>query len=544
MKIKRQWGDFFLSGLGLMAGLVAGPLMVQAAAIDNLQPGVWTAVSNNSIASVNPCPGDNCSYSGISGQKGLINEWSSGAYAANLGQYGSLLVWGGGHGQYLGNEVYRFDIASGNWSRLTEPTSSFSLDYSNSELANGVPMSMHSGSMLEYDPATSRFLKLTSASDHVYGEKGTGTVHMLDVNTRAWSRAQKLPGHSGAMNATSTAYDPTRKVVWLHPNYSAGSAVFSYFSPASGTWTAAGTQNNMADVGIYGAMAVDPTRDIAVLLDTYSSRDAIYVYALSEAIASKTGPYSITVTGAGGAKVPSALKTRAAFQWDSVNKVFVGWGTGSSVWTLTPPSSSWKTGTWTWKNVTAASGSASPQANSNGTFGRFRYVPALAAFIVVNDINSPVYMYKLSSAAGSGGSGNSTPATPPTVTLAASPSSLSPGGVANLDWSSTDATSCTASGGWSGAKATAGAAVTTTLSATTTFTLTCTGDGGTASASQVVQVVDNAPVINLTASPASVSANGSTTLNWSVSNATSCTASGGWSGAKSLSGSQGAGPLA
>lgn len=50
-----------------------------------------------------------------------------------------------------------------------------------------------------------------------------------------------------------------------------------------------------------------------------------------------------------------------------------------------------------------------------------------------------------------------------------------------LNWTSTDATSCTASGGWSGSRGTSGSASTSNITSSTTFTITCTGNGGTVS---------------------------------------------------------------
>ena len=76
-----------------------------------------------------------------------------------------------------------------------------------------------------------------------------------------------------------------------------------------------------------------------------------------------------------------------------------------------------------------------------------------------------------------------------TVQLSASPTSVASGGASNLTWSSMNATSCTASGGWSGAKPTSGSASTGALTApTNNFTLTCTGPGGSANRSAVVTV--------------------------------------------------------
>ena len=71
-------------------------------------------------------------------------------------------------------------------------------------------------------------------------------------------------------------------------------------------------------------------------------------------------------------------------------------------------------------------------------------------------------------------------ATPPAVSLTASPSRVRQGDSITLSWSSTDADSCTASGDWSGARATSGSEA-IVLNSAVTFTLTCAGDGGTTS---------------------------------------------------------------
>ena len=76
----------------------------------------------------------------------------------------------------------------------------------------------------------------------------------------------------------------------------------------------------------------------------------------------------------------------------------------------------------------------------------------------------------------------------PTVTLAASPAQVDSGASATLSWSSTNADACTASGAWSGDKATSGSESTGPLTADSTFTLTCSGAGGSAADSVTVQV--------------------------------------------------------
>jgi hypothetical protein len=48
----------------------------------------------------------------------------------------------------------------------------------------------------------------------------------------------------------------------------------------------------------------------------------------------------------------------------------------------------------------------------------------------------------------------------PTVTLTASPTTVTSGQTSTLTWTSANATACTATGGWSGSKATSGSAAT------------------------------------------------------------------------------------
>src|SRR5271169_1760473 len=146
-------------------------------------------------------------------------------------------------------------------------------------------------------------------------------------------------------------------------------------------------------------------------------------------------------------------------------------------------------------------------------------------------------------AACGGGSVAPTSTTPaPTLTLTVTPANVQSGGKAAVRWSSTNATSCMASGGWSGSETTSGTTSTGALSASTSYSLACSGSGGTATADATV-TVPPPPTVSITASPASVISGQSPTLTWSATNATSCTASGGWSGPKSTSGTTSTGTL-
>ncbi|MGB2580458.1 MAG: hypothetical protein WBC83_02080, partial [Minisyncoccia bacterium] len=117
---------------------------------------------------------------------------------------------------------------------------------------------------------------------------------------------------------------------------------------------------------------------------------------------------------------------------------------------------------------------------------------------------------------------------PATATLSASPTSIAYGAASTITWSSTNATSCTAGGAWSGAKATSGSVGTGALTASQTYTLYCTGAGGNSATQSITVAVGAAPAptVTFSASPTTVANGGSSTGTWSSSNATSCTASG------------------
>jgi 6-phosphogluconolactonase (cycloisomerase 2 family) len=145
---------------------------------------------------------------------------------------------------------------------------------------------------------------------------------------------------------------------------------------------------------------------------------------------------------------------------------------------------------------------------------------------------------------GCSGGGSATKTAAPTVSVTAAPTSVTLGGSTTVTWSSTNATSCTASGAWSGTQNTSGsAAETPAATGTATYTLTCTGNGGSTNASASVTV--NAPAsatVTISVSPTTVNEGNSATLTWSSTNATSCIASGAWSGTQSNSGSESVSP--
>lgn len=145
------------------------------------------------------------------------------------------------------------------------------------------------------------------------------------------------------------------------------------------------------------------------------------------------------------------------------------------------------------------------------------------------------------------GGGSSPPAGPPppapTVTLSSNVASVEEGESVQLTWSSTNATSCEASGGWTGPLATSGTQTVGPLTVTTNFIVTCTGPGGTRSNSGVINVFPPTPTVTLQAHPLIVREGQTSLLTWSTHAVVACEASGSWSGSRPLSGTETVGPF-
>jgi hypothetical protein len=153
----------------------------------------------------------------------------------------------------------------------------------------------------------------------------------------------------------------------------------------------------------------------------------------------------------------------------------------------------------------------------------------------------------LAACGGGGSSSTSTAATSstesmavatPVVSLSATPTATTTGQVITLTWSVSNptATSCTASGAWSGTLANSGTQTVTAGDAgSASYALSC----GSVSNSVVVSIATPppSPSVSLTLAPANINSAQTTVLSWSSANATSCTASGAWSGSKATSGS-------
>lgn len=297
--------------------------------------------------------------------------------------------------------------------------------------------------------------------------------------------------------------------------------------PAKATWQTTGATTCAANGSWSGPVALSNT--IGVNLDVAAS--GIFTYGVScTGPGGKTATHEILIVG----DVPTpgiefSLSPQAIRPGDAAT---LRWSTTHA----TSCSGSGGTGSEGWA-------AAQPLSNEPGF--------STGAISAAGD-----YTYNLS-CTGPGGSSEesrvlrvdtSSPPAPPFITFAALPTFIQPGQSTTLSWATSNATSCTASGGtgvdgWNGTQPTSSAGTTTgpiAIVGNFAYTLTCAGTGGIA-AESVNVLVSSAPqpppvTVSLGINATHIVAGGSAELTWTSTNADTCMASGSWSGSKPLSG--------
>ena len=100
--------------------------------------------------------------------------WSGGTFDTKRNR---LIIWGGGHHDYYGNEIYTFDLTTFTWERITEPSVPTSNEANcMAVLSDGRPNSRHTYHNLAYITSLDRFYSTPAGSTSC----GTGG---LDPNT-------------------------------------------------------------------------------------------------------------------------------------------------------------------------------------------------------------------------------------------------------------------------------------------------------------------------------------------------------------------------
>jgi hypothetical protein len=293
-----------------------------------------------------------------------IFDYSGGTFDPNRNE---LVVWGGGHADYPGNEVCVFSLDAGKWTCVTKrsPFTQDTIDV----LADGRPAARHTYSSLAYipDPAWDGFFVHGGAL--WWGGWPTSATWFF---RRAELRWQALPGRGTEYASKSvvvvSVYDAVRKKVHVRTKNSVES-----FDLATSTWQSKGGASGQ-EREITGAF--DPERQHFVIVGK----------GLAEVWNTGKTPWERVPAAMAGDNAPvSAWGPGLVF--DPVGKRYLAWSGGRTLYQLNRD-------TWTWLALTTTGADPGTQYVV-GTFGRFSYVPKTHGLVLVNSVDGSVFYHQL-----------------------------------------------------------------------------------------------------------------------------------------------------
>jgi hypothetical protein len=330
----------------------------------------WMAVPNSKISTVFPAEGQFPGTRGVGGPSNVIAAWCGAALDTKRNR---LVIWGGGHADYHGNEVYVFDITNMKWERLTDP---FVNPVPDKEVnADGTPHSRHTYGGLAYIAHADRFFGQGGSLAGV-GFAKCDKSWVFDFETKKWTDRNPATTPGGGFGLCC-AYDPVSKMLF----WGAGDNGLWVYDYDQNTWTKLNS-----DGGFYEQTATIDSKRRQVV---FAGPAGVYSYELDKKDFTRN---KWTTSGSDGLK-----SSKFGFDYDPVSDRFVGWKNGA-VYVLNP-----ETKEWTANDVTGA-----PKGTEAGMYGRLRYVPSVNAFIVVTSAGEDVHFYKLSAGTGKpqGGKGD------------------------------------------------------------------------------------------------------------------------------------------
>jgi hypothetical protein len=345
----------------------------------NLLPSTqgWKQISNTKLLPVCKPSESAFSFSYPGGCGAVVYAWGSAAYDTKRNR---LILFGGGHNDYYGNEVYALDLTQQKMLRLNQPTPlSSPPSCSTYRLPDGKPNGRHTYGGLSYASHVDKMSVLGGATSCLAGGMvadawwlNFAKLEVTPESASVWEFVHSgYPNQGYSAGLTASDYDPINKLVYFidSPN-----GIYS-FDPAS---------NKISQISSVGIPGYHYTAVIHPLARTLLAMGNGYVVTVDLIGADGFAPKRISLSGCDG--LVSVVYPGLAY--DSKHNRLVGWSGGANVYIIDLVTKSCQV-----RSVT--SGTVPGPQNPQGTHGRFRYIPDLDGFVLINSESEDAYMLRL-----------------------------------------------------------------------------------------------------------------------------------------------------
>lgn len=353
------------------------------AEIRSLKPGMWYEIENTALSNkaFNWSPGK---LPGVFFD-GIIKAWSGGAFDTKRNR---LIIFGGGHTDYGGNEIYGFSFEDFSWRLLAKPSSRKDIlahiitpeEDKKSYYPDGLPVSRHTLNYLLYHPGWDALVSVGYRSGFRRSGDWGNNIDYYCFSDKKWYTDKKARFSDNAYTKCSTI-DTGTGHLWTY-TLRLSRNLWEY-DPISDLWTQRTPERKVyGGWDEYMSMEIDPVRKRCVVLGF----GKYLVYDISKY--DTKGYVKLVAERSSGPQEPvnTAYPTLC---YDPISGYMVSWLEGTSVYALDLDKHEWI------KLQDSESNIVKPTAPAKaGTYGRWCYVPSLNIFAVVNSAHENVYVYK------------------------------------------------------------------------------------------------------------------------------------------------------
>lgn len=372
----------------------------------------WAEIpTTNTIASLDP--EDNVTYNpgggsaawhGSDGQRGVIDAWSGAVFDPDTD---TMVVWGGGHGNYYGNEPYKITLNSDSpsWSMIYPPggtevpgvtTAYYSLTSpapaSNGTYPDGKPRSQHTYDKIVFAGGYMWLVRNSGGAPD--GALGDSTTWRMNISTGDWESVASFGSVTGRV---AVAYDSSRNRLYSFEDADDRVGYLQLDNTGAGwTFENAPAGANPPTDNWYLSAEYLPDHDLFVIVagrQTTLVTSSVLFYDPTNNTYYQPSLTGADVTGTlinFGYSHPAYVEGDGIYLWDNVANT-------QNLIKLTPGANP-RTDACVKSIVTPDGGSTvTPVARATeGTYGRFQYSPTMNGFHLINDVAGPSYFYALS----------------------------------------------------------------------------------------------------------------------------------------------------
>jgi hypothetical protein len=392
----------------------------------------------------------------------IISAWSGFAWDSNRG---NLMLYGGGHANYRGNEVYLWRGATQMWERASLPSEmrqDANGNWNAIDGADAAPASAHTYDNTLFFPVIDRLVVVGGAADsnggHYFRLNATGGnritgFYLFDparahpdrvggttgshvrrvapwpeiVGGNMWSnRETRLTAASASVlrgthvnGCSATTQVNGRDVAYFRNADTVFRLTISNVNdPGSDVWERVGIK--WSGSGTKATCTFDPEQQI--LLRT-ATQTAPFVYWSMANAGPNNRDVVVVPADPSGTFMPALAsnavrRSECGLEFDPKRRNYKLWCGGGTVWQVNPPPTVSAIG-WSVVPLAPVGGGAVPDAAvRNGVLGKWEYIPNLDVFMALQDpVQGNIWVYKPVGWVDPGSPGGPPPNQPPTVSL-------------------------------------------------------------------------------------------------------------------------------